>query len=70
MRRIPLEGQTFGKWQVVDYIGCFHHKKSYYLCKCQGCGQEHQIRADRLTSGQSTQCLACKYKAMKKDASN
>ena len=70
MKRIPLEGQTFGKWLVLEYIGCFNGKKSYYLCRCEGCGQEYQIRADRLTGGKTTQCAACRHREMRKDASN
>ena len=70
MRRIPLEGQTFGKWLVLEYIGCFNGKKSYYLCRCEGCGQEYKIRADRLTGGKTTQCAACRNAQMRRDASN
>ncbi len=65
--RKPLEGMTFGKWYVIEYIGCFNGKKSYYLCLCNGCGDKYNIRADRLKSGRTKQCAACRAKEIEKN---
>ncbi|MGN0659255.1 MAG: hypothetical protein ACI4LA_06575 [Emergencia sp.] len=60
MRRIPLEGKTFGKWKVLSYEGCVGGKKSYYRCLCTGCGREYSVRADRLTGQRTTRCCQCR----------
>ncbi|MEE0515235.1 MAG: hypothetical protein UC961_06230 [Emergencia sp.] len=60
MKRVPLEGKTFGKWKVLSYEGCVGGKKSFYQCRCMGCGQIYSIRADRLTCGRTNRCLQCR----------
>ena len=60
MRRKPLEGRNFGKWEVLAYEGCFNHKKMRYLCRCTNCGSIKSIRADKLKSGKTTQCAECR----------
>ena len=60
MRRKPLEGRHFGKWEVLAYEGCFNHKKMRYLCRCTNCGSIKSIRADKLKSGKTTQCAECR----------
>lgn len=57
MKREIMEGRSFGKWEVLSYDGCYDHKKSFYLCRCGGCGEIHRVRADRLKAGKSTSAL-------------
>lgn len=66
MQREYLEGQIFGKWQVIRYNGCPDQKKSYYDCMCMGCGKVYKVRSDKMKDGTSTQCTACARKGRKK----
>ena len=50
MKRIKLEGETFGRLYVKEYVG-----KSKYLCKCE-CGNEKVIRGDHLRGGVAKSC--------------
>lgn len=50
MKREKLEGKTFGRLRVKEYVG-----KSKYLCECE-CGNEKIIRADHLRSGATKSC--------------
>lgn len=58
MKRLPLEGQQIGNWEILSYIGSFN-KKSFYQCRCKKCGQIKPVRADKLVAGKSKQCVAC-----------
>ena len=62
MKREMIEGQRFGKWEVLSYDGCYEHKKSYYFCRCTGCGEIYRVRADKMKAGWSTQCVNCARK--------
>ena len=53
MRRIPLEGKTFGSWTVGEYLG---NKK--YSCTCR-CGKVKPVYNGHLVGGASTQCRSC-----------
>ena len=68
MKREIMEGRSFGKWEVLSYDGCYAHKKSFYLCRCGGCGEIHRVRADRLKAGKSTQCFNCARRQNRKAA--
>lgn len=68
-KRQPLEGRLIGKWQILDYIGC-DGKKSWYKCKCTGCGSICSVRGDKLISGRSTQCFTCSSKKKGKRSKN
>ena len=59
MKREIMEGRSFGNWEVLRYDGCYDRKKSYYICKCKKCGTVHRVRADKLKSGGTSQCLSC-----------
>lgn len=58
MKRLPLEGQLIGDWEILSYIGSFN-KKSFYQCRCRKCGQIKPVRADKLVAGRSKQCVEC-----------
>jgi len=64
MQRECLEGQIFGKWQVISYEGCPDQKKSYYNCRCMGCGKILRVRSDKMKAGTSTRCTACARKGI------
>lgn len=52
-KRIPLEGEIFGRLSVKEYIG-----KGKYKCIC-GCGKECEIFGANLVRGHTTSC-GCK----------
>ena len=62
MKREIIEGQSFGEWEVISYAGCRGNKKSYYNCRCRGCGEIYQVRKDKMKSGESTRCFQCAKK--------
>lgn len=58
-KRIDLTGQTFGRWQVIEFDEEMTRKKkqTYWICKCS-CekGTIKSVRSTHLRSGQSTSC--------------
>lgn len=42
-----LVGQIVGMWTVTKDMGVYHCHRSY-MCKCNTCGREREIRADTL----------------------
>lgn len=63
MKREIIEGQSFGEWEVISYAGCRGNKKTYYNCRCRGCGEIYQVRKDKMKSGESTRCFQCAKKS-------
>lgn len=51
--RIHLEGMTFGKWHVDEYIG-----NMKYRCTCE-CGRVYEVTSKNLRNGISTRCREC-----------
>lgn len=45
-----LTGQTFGEWEVLEYVG-----ESYWKCRCS-CNEIRDVKAQSLKSGKSTSC--------------
>lgn len=64
-RAVDLTGRKFGKWEVVERLGSDSRGSALWLCVCTGCGNRHSVRAGRLRSGSSKQCMECSGTAFK-----
>lgn len=53
-----IVGKKFGKWTVIEYLGCEKGKGMIFKCKCE-CGKEQSIRYSNLIRGSTTQCKSC-----------
>jgi hypothetical protein len=53
---IDLTGQTFGRWEVLRFVGtgCKPHE-ARFLCRCQ-CGTERIVSGEGLRKGTSKSC--------------
>lgn len=51
-----LEGNIYGKWTVLTYLG-----RRMWLCKCE-CGKEKSVHSSNLLSGKSLSCGCGKNK--------
>lgn len=56
--RVRLEGQQFGHWTALNYLGA-----SRYLCVCT-CGKEKEVLAVSLKNGSSKSC-GCSTKRLR-----
>ncbi len=59
---ISMIGNTYGLWNVIEYVGKEGKGKGkhYVMCKCLGCNQKYQkVQATRLTRGETTNCRSC-----------
>lgn len=54
-RRVKLEGQTFGRFIDVKYIGTIVGGKTMYECTCE-CGNKKIVQHGNLLSGHTTSC--------------
>jgi len=54
MKRLELEGQTFGRLTAVKFIKK-SSQKSFWLCRC-ACGNFVTVRTDSLTRGVTKSC--------------
>ncbi len=52
---IDLSNQKFGKWEVLEYSG-----RSFWKCKCTGCGLIKTVESISLRRGVSKGCKNCK----------
>lgn len=52
--RDDLTGRTFGRWQVLKYVGR-RGIKHYWLCRCE-CGVEKHVAGSSLKNGRSVSC--------------
>lgn len=60
-RRIDLNGQTFGKWEVVSFAGKDGRGECLWMVKCGcGCRTTKAVRGSSLTSGHSRSCGSIK----------
>lgn len=59
--RNDLSNMVFGQWTIIEYVG---NKK--WLCRCS-CGQESNVMASSLKSGDSTKCHKCADKSRMSD---
>lgn len=60
MKRIPLEGQRFGKYTVIAPL-TGRKGMTVYLCKCD-CGTENHVYGKHLRAGKSNGCHPCSVK--------
>ena len=58
MRRLKLNGQTFGRWTVLGCSGIDSTGASVWKCQCS-CGTIKDVVGSKLTSGKSTHCKYC-----------
>lgn len=65
MKREIIEGQSFGEWEVISYAGCRGNKKTYYNCRCRGCGEIYQVRKDKMKSRREHQVFSVQQKKSK-----
>lgn len=49
-------GMKFGHWEVIKFSHTNKHRIKYFLCKCDVCGSERNVRGTSLISGLSTAC--------------
>lgn len=56
--RIEMEGNTYGEWTVLEFMGANSNGQSIYFCKCS-CGTERVVVAQPLRAGKSVSC-GCK----------
>ncbi len=59
-QRVQLEGRSFGRLTVIEYLGARR-----YLCMCS-CGNEHIVGAQMLTGGNVTSCGCYRVEATSK----
>ena len=52
---VNLDGQTFGRWTVLETIPKYKNGKTYCLCSCE-CGTKKYIVRSSLTTGNSKSC--------------
>jgi hypothetical protein len=62
-----LTGRTFGKWSVVKRIENDKWNMTKYLCRCE-CGEEKDVYAKHLNSGDSNGCHSCSVVSGQKHA--
>ena len=55
---IDLNGQKFGKWTVIRFIGNANYG---WLCRCD-CGREVIVKGGSLRNGNSKSCRSCHSK--------
>lgn len=56
-KRIDLTNQVFGYWKVISFDQeKTNNHGSYWICKCQLCGEIKSVRSTHLRSGKSTSC--------------
>jgi hypothetical protein len=60
-----MTGQRFGRWLVLGFSHVNASGSPYWLCRCD-CGNEVTTRGSYLRAGESTQCKACRQKALNK----
>lgn len=53
-RRTDLTGRIFGRWTVLKFV-CVRSKTAKWLCRCE-CGQEREVYANTLMSGEGKSC--------------
>lgn len=58
-RRIDETGNSYGKWEVVEYSCISTNREAMWLCKCSECGSMYKVRGSQLRTGRSTQCRSC-----------
>jgi hypothetical protein len=54
MKRIDLQGRTFGRLKVIDYYGCVKGR-SIWICRCD-CGKATFVRGEDLTKSHTVSC--------------
>lgn len=57
---VNLIGQTFKSWEVIEKLPS-KNKKTYWLCKCEKCGQIKEIQGTHLKNLTCADC-ACETK--------
>jgi hypothetical protein len=56
MARTPdLTGKEFGRWTVLHRVENSRDGSARWLCRC-ACGTERELKAKRLTTGQTLSC--------------
>jgi hypothetical protein len=55
VKRIELDGQTFGRWTVVDRAANDARGRTIWLCRCE-CGVEKSVDGYTLRKGLSRSC--------------
>ncbi len=50
-----LAGQVFGRWTVIESVGCDGKRGAVWGCKCE-CGTMRCVRANTLLTGKSRSC--------------
>jgi hypothetical protein len=53
-----LEGEIFGKWEVIDRAGSNKTNQPMWKCRCQ-CGRIKDVNEYSLISGKSNGCRSC-----------
>ena len=64
MRRLDITGRRFGRLTVLGFSHIENSRFSMWNVRCD-CGTESVLRGTSLTSGNSTQCVACQNMAAK-----
>lgn len=52
---MDMIGKVFGKWKVIQYKRKDKKYNKYYLCRCE-CGEEKELRVDKLKYKTPTRC--------------
>ncbi|MGN1033442.1 MAG: hypothetical protein ACI4PU_08230 [Intestinibacter sp.] len=67
-KRDDLAGQTFNKWEVIEYDYTNKYGNAYWKCRCE-CGTIKSVMGYTLKNGKSKSC-GCLRKKAKKEAYN
>lgn len=55
MKRIAIEGNSYGRWKVIEFVGYNKNHEALYKCICS-CGTIRIVIGRSLRRGKSTSC--------------